>query len=215
MKPRLRQFAIKTGTCVRQISNIVWKGFRWTITAGCRVAIAGYQLAVFVSKAGASFGRYLWRSLVAGIKSKRIRLIVAAILFIAWLSYLGYAALTKDRGAVISRAQAAAARYYVVAEVIGGPDGKPEKQVKVLESLSNDGPAKESKIEVENLPRASGFTGTGQYLLLLTEAPFNVVGQQRSPGNDLSGVGPPLIYRWSDDVRKQYETMPKTPSPSR
>jgi len=91
----------------------------------------------------------------------------------------------------------------------------PEKQVTVIETFSKDGPAKGPKIDVENLPRASGFTGPGQYLLLLTDPPFTIVGQQRSPGNDLSGVGPPLIYRWSDDVRKQYEIMPKPPEPSR
>jgi hypothetical protein len=147
--------------------------------------------------------------------SRRWRLILATAAFVGWLSYLGYAALTKDRGAVISRAQAAAAKYVVVAQVSGGPDGKPEKQVEVSESLSKDGPAKGSKIDVENLPRASGFAGSGQYLLFLSESPFTITGQQRSPGNDLSGVGPPLIYRWSDDVRKQYETMPKSPEPSR
>jgi hypothetical protein len=146
---------------------------------------------------------------------RRWRLILAAVAFIGWLTYLGYAALTKNRGPVISRAQVAAARYDVVAEVNGGPDGKPEKQVTVIETFSKDGPAKGSKIDVENLPRASGFTGPGQYLLFLTEPPFTVVGQQRSPGNDLSGVGPPLIYRWSDEVRKQYEIMPKPPEPSR
>jgi hypothetical protein len=34
-----------------------------------------------------------------------------------------------------------------------------------------------------------------------------VVGQQRSPGNDLAGVGKPLIYPWNDDVRKQAEKL--------
>jgi len=146
---------------------------------------------------------------------QRWRLVLAAAAFIAWLTYLGYAALTKNRGPVISRAQIAAARFDVVAEVKGGADGKPDKQVRVIETLSKDGPAKDSTIDVENLPRASGYTGPGQYLLLLTESPFTVVGQQRSPGNDLSGVGPPLIYQWSDDVRKQYEAMPKPPETSR
>ena len=29
----------------------------------------------------------------------------------------------------------------------------------------------------------------------------------RSPGNDLSSVSAPLIYPWSDDVRKQAEAL--------
>ena len=48
--------------------------------------------------------------------SRRLRLIVAATLFVGWLAYLGYAALTKNHGPVISRAQAAACKYAVVAD---------------------------------------------------------------------------------------------------
>jgi hypothetical protein len=44
-----------------------------------------------------------------------------------------------------------------------------------------------------------------------TDAPphpaFTLVGQQRSPGHDPGGVGKPLVYRWNDDVRKQFETL--------
>src|SRR5262245_60973394 len=148
--------------------------------------------------------------------SRRLRLVVAATLFVGWLSYLGYAALTKNRGPVISRAQAAAARYAVVAE-IEERDGKPGKKVKVREVLSANGPAANTEIEVENLPSAtdkSGFTGAGKYLLLITEPPYYVVGQQPSPGNDVSGVAPPLVYRWSDSVRKQFEKLPKPSEPS-
>jgi hypothetical protein len=141
--------------------------------------------------------------------SGRWRLILAAIAFIGWLSYLGYAALTKNRGPVVSHIQVAAAKHAIVAEVNAGPDGKPDQHITVVEALSKDGPAKGSKIDVDNLPRASGFTGSGQYLLLLTDPPFLVVGQQRSPGNDLSGVGSPLVYRWSDEVKEQYEKLAK------
>src|SRR6478752_2150519 len=115
--------------------------------------------------------------------SGRWRLVLTAILFIGWLSYLGYAALTKNRGPVVSHIQVAAAKHAIVAEVSAGPDGKPDQHVTVVEALSKGGPAKGSKIELDNLPRASGFIGPGQYLLLLTDPPFLVVGQQRSPGN--------------------------------
>jgi len=158
--------------------------------------------------------------------SKRWRLILAAAAFIGWLSYLGYAALTKDRGPVISRAQAGAATHPVVAEVEAGPDGVPTGKAKVVESLSGDSPAAGTAIFVANLPTAHGFTGSGQYLLLLVPnlnprairpeeplPPFTIVGQQRSPGNDLTGVGPPLIYRWTDSLRKQYESLPKPKNP--
>jgi hypothetical protein len=156
--------------------------------------------------------------------SRRWRLILAATLFVGWLGYLGYAALTKNRGPVISHAQAAAATHPVVAEVEEiGPDGAPTGRAKVVEALSGDSPAQGTTLFVTNLSAAQGFDGPGQYLLLLVPdtrprfarpedpvgAPFAVVGQQRSPGNDLYGVGKPLIYRWTDGVRKQYEKLPK------
>jgi hypothetical protein len=147
--------------------------------------------------------------------SHRWRLILAAVALISWLLYLGYAALTKSRGPILSQAQIAAASHAIVAEVRAGPDGKPEKRVKVDETLSpGKGPKKGTEIEIENLYGAHGFTGPGQYLLLLTDSANLIVGQQRSPGNDLGGAGPPLIYRWSDDVRKQYERIPARPEPS-
>ena len=63
---------------------------------------------------------------------------------------------------------------------------------------------------------AAGYTGPGEYLLLLEPEPgarldghpaFAVVGQQRSPGADLEGVGPPAIYKWGPDVRAQAKRL--------
>src|SRR5437762_6947573 len=99
--------------------------------------------------------------------SRRWRLILAAAAFIGWLSYLGYAALTKNRGPVISQAQAAAAKHVIVADVTTDDNGKPLRRVKVIEALSQDGPASGAEIDVENLSAAtdkSGFTGPGPYL---------------------------------------------------
>jgi hypothetical protein len=146
---------------------------------------------------------------------RRGLLVLAAAAFLGWMAYLGFAALAKSRAPVVSRAQAAAYRHAVVATVEADGD-HPRKKVVVRESLSPGGPAAGTEIEVENLPAATprgGYTGPGDYLLLLSEAPFVVVGQQRSPGNDLAGVGPPLVYRWSDDVRKQFEKLPRPGEP--
>lgn len=146
---------------------------------------------------------------------RRVLLALAAAAFLGWMAYLGAAALTKSRAPVISRAQAAAYRHAVVAAVEADGD-HPRKNVVVRESLTPGGPAAGTEIEVENLAAATargGYAGPGEYLLLLSEAPFVVVGQQRSPGNDLAGVGPPLVYRWSDDVRKQFERLPQPGEP--
>jgi hypothetical protein len=153
----------------------------------------------------------------------RWRLILASAAFVAWLSYLGYAALSKNRGPVISRAQAAAAKHAFVARIEADDAGKPKPIVKVVSHLRGDGPPNGSEQFIANLPDAQGFDGAGDYLLLVVQdpivrlaradgpatQPFMVQGQQRSPGNDLSGVGKPLIYRWTDEVRNQFEKLPK------
>ena len=54
-------------------------------------------------QAGIVFSRFLWRSLVAAIMSKRVRLIIAATLFIGWLGGLSITALTKSRAPTVSR----------------------------------------------------------------------------------------------------------------
>lgn len=135
--------------------------------------------------------------------SPRWRLILAAAAFLGWMSYLGYAALTKSRAPVISRAQAAAATAAVVANLDAlGPNAS------VTRKLWGDAPD-EGSVEFQNLSQARGFTGPGEYLIFLVpnRGAWEVVGQQRSPGADIAGLGPPLIYRWSDDVRKQEEKL--------
>lgn len=142
--------------------------------------------------------------------SKAVRLIVALALFVGWMSYLGYAALTKSRSPIVSRIQAAAAPLAVVADVQTTPNGKPHVRAKVVESLSKAGPAAGTELLVMNLEDVRGFTGPGPYLLLLQQEEgfpsYVVVGPQRSPGNDRV-VGRPLIYPWNEDVRREYEYL--------
>ncbi len=134
--------------------------------------------------------------------NSRWRLILASVLFVSWMAYLGYAAFTKSRAPIVSHIQAAVATAAVVAEMQDhGPSAK------VVEKLW--GEAAEGNLEVQNLPQARGYTGPGQYLLYLTQrgGAWRITGQQRSPGSDLTGVGDPLIYPWSEDVRKQAEKL--------
>jgi hypothetical protein len=66
------------------------------------------------------------------------------------------------------------------------------------------------------LPSCAGYTGPGEYLLLLVKdndstidgrPAYYLEGQQRSPGSDLEGVGPPMIYPWSEDVHQQVKRL--------
>lgn len=148
----------------------------------------------------------------------RIRLIVAAALFLGWLGWLGYTTLAKNHGPVVSKAQAAGATNPVVAEVTA-VGGKPQPEVKVIEPLKKDaGPKPGTAVLVANINEVHGFDGEGTYLLLLGTQPnaraipvdgkelqpYLVVGQQGSPGYEsLAGSGPPMIYRWTPQVEGQ------------
>ena len=94
--------------------------------------------------------------------------------------------------------------------------GKPAFIVTVTESLLPNGPAKGTTIGVWNLPICAGYSEPGEYLLLLNKdegatldgkPAYALVGQQRSPGENLEGVGAPMIYRWGPDVRAQIEKL--------
>lgn len=139
----------------------------------------------------------------------RLRLALTAALFFGWMALLGYTAYTKSRAPIVSRAQAAGSLVAVRAKLTDGGDGRPAPQAEALEKITADGP-KPGPIVVLNLPNATGFAGTGEYLLLLVPVvsldgtdTYRVTGQQRSPGADLDGVGPPKVYAWSADVDAQ------------
>lgn len=165
-------------------------------------------------------------------KNGRVLLLVAAALFVGWMSWLGYTALTKSQAPVVSRAQAADATAPVVAELAAGEDGRslmmlrrergmdvvelkekaerPAIMVKVVESFKG-GPEKGASIGVFNLPDCTGYTGPGTYLLLLKEdknalienAPaYRLVGAQRSPGSDPGDTGSLRVYPWNDKTSK-------------
>ena len=164
---------------------------------------------------------------------RKLLLVVSAALLVAWLGWLSYTALTKSRAPTVSHVQAAAAEVAVVAEVTTGEadrssfllrqpgnieelkarGGKPAFVVTVVERLTGEGPAEGTQIGVTNLPGATGYDGPGRYLLLLlsqksdarldNHPAYELVGPQSSPGAGFAEVGPPKIYPWSDDVRKQ------------
>lgn len=152
------------------------------------------------------------------MNTARLRLIVAAALFLGWLGWLGYTTLAKNHGPVVSKAQAAAATNPVIAEV-SAVGGKPQPEVKVIEALKKDtGPKAGDQVFVANLAELHGFDGPGTYLLLLAPEPnarpvpaggkelqpYLVVGQQGSPGYEsLAGSGLPMIYRWTPQVEAQ------------
>jgi hypothetical protein len=152
--------------------------------------------------------------------NQRVRFALAATLFVAWIAWLSYAALSKNRGPVVSHAQAAGTTMAVIAELSDGGNGKPAQFVNVVEPLVPGSPQAGRQF-VTNLPETRGYTEPGRYLLLLNFdphavmvrdegpelRPYVIVGQQRSPGFGLDDVGPPMIYPDTPAVRKQVEKL--------
>jgi hypothetical protein len=160
---------------------------------------------------------------------------VTGSLLLGWLAWLAATALSKTHEPIVSRAQAAGAPIAVRARISAGdpdrtwklaqgavhagnhprelkaPGDRPAYVVDVVERLTTAGPDAKP-IGVSNLIAVEGYTGPGEYLLLLVpdkgttidgHEAFFVVGSQRSPAANFLEGGPLLIYRWGPDVAKQ------------
>jgi hypothetical protein len=158
----------------------------------------------------------------------RIRLIVAAVLFFGWLSWLGYLAFAKTTPVIVSRSQVMAASRYVVAEVSLDATGALNKNITVIEDLRPVGAPLAGTIEVRNLEQAevtggdTRFRDRGHYLLMLspvsgadnktfdlTRPPGRIY---RPPGSNRVEPGRPWAYVWDNaDVRKQFDALVPRP----
>ena len=165
------------------------------------------------------------------------RLVVTAVLFLAWVGYLAYLALMTRNPVVLSRPQILVSDLDVVAEV---PSTAADADIVVKEVLyPKERPPVEvgQKLHVLNLalckrlPRepqkgepqenvSPDFTGPGLYLLPLRQVEgdkYEVVPTPPSPGYPpnyppdarRAGVGPPRIYPASPEVLRQYKSIPK------
>lgn len=151
----------------------------------------------------------------------RIQLVVAAALFVGWVSWLGYAVSQKGRTAVLSRAQLTAATHLIVADVVLGSDGLPASKVKIVQVLRGDGAKAGDEAEVLNLPTAlppseKEFLGSGTYLLAVVGdgKTYNLAALPQSPGYDATTYGSksrPPVYLWTDDTRLQLKGLGLVP----
>lgn len=129
----------------------------------------------------------------------RWRFAGALLLFVGWVGWLAYLALTVTRPIVLSRPQFLAAQLDVLATVRAGADGKPETAVKVERLLwPADAAEKRDEIRVINLatiPRADGWVGPGSYLLPLVKDgdDYRVPAIPYSPGLS-SSHSRPRVY---------------------
>ena len=110
------------------------------------------------------------------MKRSRVRLVVAALLFVAWISWLVYLSATTTRPVVLSRPQFLAANCYVIADLQAkaGDAKVPADKVAIRQVVWSRGLGRDLKgqdLEVKNLNRSDslpGWQGPGEYILPLT-----------------------------------------------
>jgi hypothetical protein len=145
------------------------------------------------------------------MKAARIRLVVAAVLFVGWLGYLGFLALGHAQPPLLSHSQMLVATHFVKADVALDSAGKPERVVQVRESFGNR-PVQDEKIAVDNLAEArvpggkpKPLTAAGTYLLLLRQTGpgrFEVVAA--TSGQRVDSLSQQYwVYPWSEEIERQ------------
>jgi len=156
----------------------------------------------------------------------RLRLMVALVLFLAWLTWLGITVLTHRAHPpeIVSRSQLLAATTLVVADLTLGDDGLPNESVTVAYKLGTSPGPTSGAIRVRNLKSAqSSLAETlqpGRHLLLLMGGEndiFEIAGWPRSagvesrfPGEELMNdkkVRRPVVYPWTSGVEAQLKSL--------
>jgi hypothetical protein len=149
------------------------------------------------------------------MRAARIRLIVATILLIGWLGYLGYLVLFERHPVVVSRSQVMASTHFILAHVSVGPDGLPNPAVTVVQDLRPLGTPLSGTIKVRNIKEGriageKGFQENVSYLLMLTrtEDGFDLTPPPRAPGHETMMRPRPWAYRWdAEGVQRQFEEL--------
>jgi len=147
----------------------------------------------------------------------KARVVVSGLLFVAWLSYLGYlVAVTRDT-IVLSRPQIIVSDLCVLAK-LEERDGRPAPEAQVTRVLSgpDDAKALQGKMltiaekSLAKIDKDSGWSGPGEYLLPLkvldNQEGYEVTPLPRAPEFP---AGPPhvRIYRATDDVLRQFHEL--------
>ncbi|MCI0459459.1 MAG: hypothetical protein L0Z62_21120 [Gemmataceae bacterium] len=148
------------------------------------------------------------------MQGARIRLGIAATLFVAWIGYLLYLTTTLTPAAlVLSRPQFLVSSLDVIARVEGDA-GRPVR-VTITEVHWPHTPAaaklREQQIPVTNLADCEGWEGDGLYILPLVSAgqsQYQVVATPASPGYD-PRFGRPHIYPLTHETRQQLDSIRK------
>ncbi len=148
----------------------------------------------------------------------RIKLIVAALALIAWLTWLAIAVANKGTVQIISTAQLTDATHLIVATVTTNDSGDAELKVKVIKVIrAPDADPIGDEIEISRLDKAvtplpingSRRIAAGDYFIPLIKTPFGIkiAGLPRSPGFEGATLEQPIVYPWTPDVQTQLRSF--------
>lgn len=144
----------------------------------------------------------------------RIKLAIATLAFVSWMVWLGIAVANKGTVQIVSTAQLTDASHLVVVEVTTNESGDARTTAMitmVIRTPPNDPVS--GTIEIDRLDKAvtplpvngSRRISAGEYLVPLVKTPlgFRIAGLPRSPGFEGAVLEQPIVYPWTDDVKKQ------------
>src|SRR5437016_5943966 len=140
---------------------------------------------------------------------RRAWLAVTTILFLGWLNWLAYLAITTAHPIVLSRPQLLASTLDVIAEVNADKEGRPNAHVTVREVHWPPGnkPGAGTILEVTNLARCENWDKPGLYILPLVPLDdgtgrYEVASIPASPGFE---AWPPRarIYPLTPETERQ------------
>jgi len=152
------------------------------------------------------------------MKKSPVALGVAGLLFVGWLTFLGYQAVRDRHPVVVSRAQLAVSQYDIEADLEANP-GKDNTlplsvRVKAVRwEIDNKGPTVGDEITILNLDKVQGYQGKkpkgNVYVIPLVKKgkDYEVAGLPMDPGYPQVKEPPkPRIY-YLPDVEKQVEQI--------
>jgi hypothetical protein len=149
------------------------------------------------------------------MKFARLRLVIAALLFIGWMGWLGYLALEHRKPVIVSRSQLLQAAAFLKCDIEIKADAKGEHTAVISNPVWLKNPPAGNftieKLDEAQLPGGKllidlpiGTSGT--YLLLLDD-PLGRQIYRLAPANGGPGSNSTarLIYPWSGEVERQLQ----------
>jgi hypothetical protein len=151
------------------------------------------------------------------MKAAVVRLVVALVLFLSWIGWLAFLAVTTTRPVVLSRPQLLVSTLDVIAEVNAAGDHPAEEVlVKDVHWPAEEKALAGRRITVIDLPNGDGWMGPGMYILPLVKEGegYRLATIPSSPGYDATLRGDrPRIYPVTPETLAQLDEIPKKAKP--